>query len=299
MKFSRFAVAFALALSATVLPSASHAEPADTTVEKAAGVVRVMSWNIRYHTLADGLDAWPLRRDELAELIRTNSVDLLGLQEVLPSQLNDLTERLPAFSWVGVGRDDGKRQGEFVPIFYRTNRFEVHDQGAFWLSEKPDEPGRRDWGAGCPRVTTWIRLRDKQSGQTLIMFNTHFDHASGQAREKSVGVLQQQIARHAGSPLVLTGDFNCTSDSTPYRLLTAPDDENAATALADAHDVCEQAHEGPDSTWNGFRDIQPGRRIDFIFIRNVTVARHEILDARRAGGRFLSDHLPVLVDVRW
>ena len=137
---------------------------------------RVMTYNIRLDTPRDGINQWRLRKDRVADLIRYHRADLLGVQEALPNQMVDLKTALPGFNWYGAGRDDGKEQGEFSAIFYRSDRFQLLDKGTFWLSEAPETPGSKGWDADVTRVCSWVKLRDRWTFQTLYHFNTHFDH---------------------------------------------------------------------------------------------------------------------------
>lgn len=269
--------------------------------EPAAEALVVVSLNIRFDNPGDGENAWPHRRDLVAEMIRSNRADIVGLQEALSRQVADLEERLPGYAWHGVGREDGKEQGEFVPIFYRKDRFELLDKSVFWLSETPAKPGSRGWDATIPRATTWLKLKDRRTGGVLFAFNTHFDHWGAKARDESAKLLLAKIEKIAGSsPAVLTGDFNCTPSSRPYRILTTgtdQPDERGEFSLTDARSVSESEPAGPDSTWNGFREITPGLRIDFVFLWGPwRVASHRILDDRH-DGRFASDHLPVVAQL--
>ena len=274
---------------AVLVPGGSYGEE--------ASALRVMTFNIRYDNPGDGPDQWRFRRDGVAELIRAQQIDLVGCQEALRNQVADLEERLPGYSWYGVGRDDGQERGEFVPIFYRTDRFDVLDKSSFWLSEEPDKPGSRGWDAALPRVTTYLRLKDRRTGEIWSVFNTHFDHRGRRAREESARLLRERTsAAPDGDRIVLTGDFNCQPDDAPYRTLTAANGEHRN--LRDAQSVSRTPSRGPNSTWNGFREVVPERRIDFLFVgEGVGVLSHEILVARR-NERFLSDHLPVVAEVR-
>ena len=263
---------------------------------------RVMTFNIRFDNPADGENAWPRRRDWVAEIIREQRTDIAGLQEALRRQIDDLQERLPGYEWYGVGRDDGRDRGEYVPIFYRKERFELVDKGTFWLSPTPDEPGSRGWDAQLPRTTTWLRLKDRTTGRTLTAFNTHFDHRGAQARDESARLLLVKVREIAGEdPVVLTGDFNTVPTTEPYRILTGTtrraggNEADAAppvVPLRDAERISSARPEGPNSTWNGFREIVPQMKIDYIFTLGFDVRSHRIIDERREG-RFPSDHLPV------
>lgn len=265
------------------------------TATRGDEALRLMTFNIRYNNPADGENAWPNRRDWVAQIVRERNTDLVGMQEALPGQIADLEQRLPDYAWHGVGRDDGKRGGEHTPIFYRKSRFEVLDQGAFWLSEQPEQPGSKGWDTAITRVTVWLKLKDRTTGKELFAFNTHFDHVGREARLQSAKLMLRKISQIAGqSPVVLTGDFNCTPTSPPYMALTAKTETDGALTLHDSREISKTKPQGPDTTWNGFDRIVPDRRIDFVFVTpGVDVLSHTTLDESREG-RFPSDHLPVL-----
>lgn len=260
---------------------------------RAAEPLTVMSYNIRYANPQDGPDIWTERRDTVGKMLQ--SADVIGLQEVLAVQLDDLRQRLPEFDWYGVGRDDGQAKGEMVPIGYRKERIECLDQGTFWLSSEPTKAGSVGWDAALPRIASWIRLRDRKSGTEWLLVNTHFDHRGPKARAESGKLLRSWIAEHAGSlPCILTGDFNAEIKSEPMQNLLDPQRASSAPALILARAVTASADPGPDSTWNGFKKIEPGRRIDHILITNqIKVEQFKTLDPRTASGRFASDHLPI------
>ena len=238
----------------------------------ARDTLRILSFNIRYDNPEDGPDAWPHRKEAVADMIRSRAVDVAGLQEALKGQIDDLQTLLPGYAWLGVGREDGMEQGEFAPIFYRRDRLDTLRWGTFWLSETPDIPGSRSWDAALERIATWAVLRDRQTSEAFLAVNTHFDHRGAEARTRSAELIveslnelatgqsgEQDDAGAGNLPVVLTGDFNAGEDSAPYAVLT--------DALSDALYASEQPHEGPMSTWNGFEAIVPGRRIDYIFVR--------------------------------
>lgn len=248
-----------------------------------------MSFNIRYNTPNDGENAWPNRKEMAAGVIRFHDADFAGLQEALLGQIEDLQARLPEYDWIGVGRDDGESAGEFTPIFYRQDRFELEDQDTFWLSETPEVPGSKSWDTAITRIATWGAFRDRRTGDRFIVLNTHFDHIGTEAREESAKLIVDRLSAF-DVPVIVTGDFNATPDSAPYAVMT--------NSLRDAFEATQTPHYGPTSTWNGFDEIQPNRRIDYIFVSNdVTVLRHGIL-SETVDGRFPSDHLPVLAEIR-
>jgi endonuclease/exonuclease/phosphatase family metal-dependent hydrolase len=265
--------------------------------EESEAPLRLMSFNIRYDNKADGDNAWPHRRDWVGEIVRDEKVDVLGVQEALLGQVKDLQERLPEYEWFGGGRDDGKERGEFVPLFWKKDRFEALDKGHFWLSTTPDEPGSKSWDAAITRMVTWAKLKDKQSGRTLFVANTHFDHRGVTARKESAKLCLQRLPKLAGDlPTILTGDFNSLRSSDAYRVLSG---KNSVSTwlLADTRRSSKSKPTGPDSTWNGFSRVMPEQEIDFIFTHGLTTLSHAILEATK-DGKFASDHLPVLAEVK-
>lgn len=266
---------------------------ASTAVGKEDVTVSVMSFNIRFDNPADGSDAWPHRKDWVAEIIREHA-DIVGMQEVKKNQFDELKERLPNYEFYGVGRDDGKEAGEYVPLAWKTDRFEATEKGVFWLSETPDVPSN-GWDADLNRVSTWARLKDKQTGRQFLVLNTHFDHRGEQARRESAKLIREWVSKHAkGDPAIVTGDFNTMPSSVPYTNLTA---DAGNTTLHDSR-LFAKKPEGPESTWNGFKEVVPGRRIDFIFsTAPVEVQGYRTLDETREG-RFPSDHLPIVATLK-
>jgi len=260
--------------------------------------IRVMSFNIRYDNPRDGMNAWPYRKELAASMIRFHGAELVGLQEALKHQLDDLARLLPDYAWVGVGRDDGKFAGEFSAILYRHDRFEVLQQSTFWLSETPGQPSK-GWDAACVRIVTWAKFKDRFTGRSLFHFNTHFDHRGESARRESARLLRAQVKKIAATEhVIVTGDLNSLPDSEPYGILTGKDARNEDAALVDARLCSVYGHHGPTGTLGKFETTGiPGEQIDYIFVKNrVTVLLHGIL-SDTFDGRFPSDHLPVLAEI--
>lgn len=206
-----FAVLALLGIAALTPSDARADEPAD---------LRVMSFNIRYGTASDGEDHWEKRRELLFTTIEAFKPDLLGTQEVLAFQADELKKRLKGYGFVGAGRDDGKGEGEMTPIYFRTDRFEKLDEGHFWLSETPETPGSKSWDTSLPRVASWVKLREKASKREFYFLNTHFDHRGRTARLESAKLVRKRLAALPGdSPIVVTGDFNSGEGSEPYQAL--------------------------------------------------------------------------------
>ena len=272
-------LAFTLLLATSSLFGQSKSDP-----------VRVMSFNIRYDEPRDGVNAWSNRKQKVADVIRFHKADLVGVQEALLTQLRDLESMLPDMAWCGVGRTDGKEAGEYSAILYRKSRFQIQECKTFWLSLTPDVAGSKGWDAAFPRIVTWARFRDRITKKTFIHFNTHFDHIGQTARIESSKLILRRIVDAAGKlPFVLTGDFNVVESNEAYKTI--------ASGMRDARYVSINPHFGGDSTWTAFKQIEPGRKIDYIFVRaGMKVIDHAIL-ADQWNGLWASDHLPVLAEI--
>lgn len=262
--------------------------------EKAVPELNVMSFNMRYDNPEDGENNWQYRRERVARVIAANDVDLFGAQELLVGQLNDLKGLLPGYAEVGVGREDGAEAGEFNPVFYRTDRFELLDWGTFWLSETPEVAGSKGWDGACERLATWTVLRDRD-GRELFFINTHLDHMGEVARREGVSLLLGRIdSLSGGRPVVLTGDLNAT-----------PDSEVIAHVLADGRmrhtrDVAD-VREGASWSFADYGSIPEADRqlIDYVFVNDgLDVPMYRVLPDTLDGG-YLSDHAPVLVKLQY
>lgn len=254
--------------------------------------IDVMSFNIRLDTQHDGPNAWPHRAGMVAGFVNDQIPDLLGMQEVLWHQYRYLDSALIGYGSVAAGRDDGLREGEACPVFYRLGRFDRLDRGSFWLSATPDVPGSVGWGAALTRVATWVRLYDKVNEDTLMFMNTHFDHVSDSARVMSSGLLLGRLKELAGNnDFIITGDFNARPGSLAIERMT---EEGYAV---DSFILSETPPSGESYTFNGFKE-EPGEgRIDYIFVREgmkvLSHKTHRIIEE----GVFISDHWPVTARV--
>jgi len=178
------------------------------------------SFNLRYDNKGDSINAWPHRKDKVATLIEFFDYDCIGTQEGLHHMLTDLTDRLPAYSYVGVGRDDGGQKGEYAAILYKKDKFTVENSGTFWLSGTDIHHPNKGWDAVLPRICTWAEFKDKKTGLMFYYFNTHFDHVGVTARSESARLITAQIEKIAGNaPFVLTGDFNVDQHSASYKVM--------------------------------------------------------------------------------
>jgi endonuclease/exonuclease/phosphatase family metal-dependent hydrolase len=249
--------------------------------------INVMSYNIRLNTASDGVNAWPNRKDNVKALVKFYDTDILCVQEALPEQFDALVENTD-FDVVGVGRDDGKRKGEFSAIYFNKNRFIKKDGGTFWLSLTPDVPSK-GWDAALNRICSWVKLYDKLNKKEFIVFNTHYDHIGVQARIESAKLIKQKTQEIAPKlPVIFTGDLNVT-----------PETEAIATIksfLTDTKEISIEPPYGPTGTFNGFKWDSPLKdKIDYIFVnKGFKVQKFAVLSDSK-DQRYYSDHLPVFV----
>ncbi|MCG6188877.1 endonuclease/exonuclease/phosphatase family protein [Maribellus maritimus] len=254
--------------------------------------MNIISFNIRYNTSNDGVNAWPNRVEMVSGLIRFHEADIFGMQEALVGQIEDLKTQLPEYEWFGVGRDDGMKGGEFSPIFYNPKKFILLEKGTFWLSETPEKPSK-GWDAALNRIVTWGKFQSKVTGKQFLVFNTHFDHRGNEARKNSASLIYKKIremVQNKNLPVILTGDFNLTPDTEPIQLLKK--------YLNDSREVSEEPPYGPEGTFQGFKlDAPLENRIDYIFTYGeIDVKKYAAL-SEFTNHRFPSDHLPVFAKV--
>lgn len=262
-----------------------------TTEFARAEPIRAMTFNIRFGTAPDGENAWLKRRELLMSTIRDADPDVLGVQEALRSQLDELTEEFPHYALVGVGRE-ANGGGEYSAILYRRARFDLAAADTFWLSATPESPGSRSWGNTLPRICTWARLLDRTTGRRIWIFNTHWDHESQPARLESGRLIAQQIKGiPTNEPALVMGDFN------------AGEQNPAIAALSDdrrlLRDTFRELHAGDQDagTFHGFGGVPGKEKIDGIWMRGPwRVVEAAILHAHE-GDRYPSDHFPVTATV--
>lgn len=255
------------------------------------------TFNIRYDNPDDQENNWKFRKDRVATFIQQEKLDIVGMQEVLHNQLEDLKTRLPEYAEVGIGREDGKQQGEYAPIFYRKDRFKLLDSNTFWLSQYPDSVGFIGWDGACTRIATWAKLEEKSTGKIFLAVNTHMDHVGVEARRKGALLIIKRIQDIVGNrPAVLTGDFNVNDKSEAYQTLTTND-----FVLKDAYKTAD-VKEGVSYTFHDFEKVPMNERekIDFIFVTpQIKVTRSWIPKENPDGKGVLSDHNPQLATLQF
>ncbi len=249
----------------------------------------VMTFNIRFDNPEDGINAWPQRRSAVIDMLQKEKVSIVGVQEALVNQLQDIKQGLPGFTWFGHGRDDGKTKGELSAIFYDSTCFEWIEGKTFWLSPTPDAPGVKGWDAACPRIVTWVNLKNKETGTRLYIINTHLDHMGELARRNSAVILSR-LAQELSfkGPVIMMGDFNAGPESEVIKFI----EENSS--LRDTYDKMEKKRTNTACTFSGF-DGTSCEHIDYIWISDkIQLMDYQIIE-NDLGNNRLSDHKPVKV----
>ena len=257
---------------------------------------KIISYNVRFSSApeTDGANRWELRRDASIKMVAAQKPLAMGLQEACPDQIDFLDLNLTGYKHIGVGRDDGKRAGEMMAIYYDTTRLTLLNSGTFWLSDTPDKVSI-GWDAACNRTCTWGHFKVNDTGFEFLYFNTHLDHAGSQARMNSIKLIVAKMAELNPNnvPVFLSGDFNSTTDDTIFEPLKA--------SLKDAREV--SAISDKNITYNGFGKVidNPDTRkewvIDHIFFSGVNPMAFRVLNGNY-GVPFISDHYPILFTFR-
>jgi endonuclease/exonuclease/phosphatase family metal-dependent hydrolase len=255
----------------------------------------VLSFNIRHGRGDDGAHVWPNRRAIVTGLLKEFDAPIIGLQEVLDFQLREIAGAMPRHVVVGVGRDDGVAAGEFSPLLIDTTRFVVLTSGTFWLSDTPEVPGSMHWGNRITRITSWARLEDVQTRDTVRVYNLHWDHESQPSRERSAALLLRRIAAEGSGRdgVIVTGDFNADESNAAFQTLV----RDTAVMLRDSYRA-----RYPDArvvgTFNGFRGDSTAGKIDAVLLGSGWTVEAAGIDRRMVNGLWPSDHFPVWARVR-
>ncbi|MFT6856301.1 MAG: endonuclease/exonuclease/phosphatase family metal-dependent hydrolase [Cyclobacteriaceae bacterium] len=260
--------------------------------EVSAQVKRVATYNIKFDNPNDEVNQWDNRKEALVELLQHYEPDICGMQEALIGQLEYIDKKLPNYSRIGVGRDDGQAAGEFSPIYYNTAIFSLISTATFWLSATPDTISV-GWDASMERICTYGIFQNKMTGKKLLAMNAHFDHIGPLARKNSAALMIKKMneVNSNNLPVIIMGDFNALPESEPIQLFKA--------ALQDAANQTGETIYGPEGTYTGFEIGKiADNRIDYIFVKGLQANKYRHVDDKRKNGHYISDHLPVIVDFK-
>ena len=255
--------------------------------------IKVMTFNIRYAS-AFGANAWPKRRAGVVEVIREQKPGIIGTQEGLHHQLLYMDKELAEYKWIGVGREGGKR-GEFMAIFYRSDRLKPMEEKHFWLSDTPKVVGSASWGNTVKRMVTWVRFLDRKTHKEFYFWNTHFDHRSQPSREKSALLISKRVAAlQTKLPVILVGDFNAVAKANrAYDTLTT------TGGFKDTFVSAKKKVNADWNTFNSFRKTEKGkRRIDWILTKGPTKTDRTEIVLFDETKQLPSDHQPVTAIIR-
>ena len=259
--------------------------------------LRVMSFNVRNSFARDGVNHWESRKGLVYNVIRDYAPDVLGLQEANSFQLEELCNEFPEYGQVGEGSMGGSK-GQYSAILFLKERFKLTDFGNFWLAETPTEPSK-SWGSAHHRICTWAGLLDRESQQTIYVYNTHMDDGSRKAREKGTRMIMDHIQEQAATyPSVFMGDFSAPEDSEALRMIKGNSEarQKLGMQMVDSFRVLYPDREKV-GTYNGFTGQSDGPKIDYIMVRpSMNVIEASILQTNREG-RYPSDHFPVTAQV--
>ena len=263
-----------LMAAAFLLPQLSYAQE-----------IKVMSYNIRLGSGEDGTNSWQFRAPLTLEMLEDQAPDVFGVQEALGYQVDFIKEFTDDYECVGVGRDNGKKEGEYMSIFWNKNTVKMLKWGTFWLSETPEKPSK-GWDAACYRTATWALMNDKKTGKKFYFVNTHLDHVGKQARANGLALIVDRIAEinPEGYPMVLTGDFNVKPDDP---CLTGLDARMKCTRKVAAK--TDNHH-----TYNGWGKASKDSVIDYIYISGFSAcSEYQTVTKKYSGRTFISDHYPI------
>lgn len=260
--------------------------PAARSAQKTPSPIKVISYNIRCGSMTDendGTNSWKYRYPTSAMMIDDQKPDIFGLQEAKPDQMQYMKEYCLGYKSVGVGRDDGKKQGENMAIFYNKKTVSLLKWGTFWLSETPDVPSK-GWDSACKRTATWAIMKHKASGKKFFYVNTHIDHRGVEGQRKGTELLAAKIKElnTEGYPVIVTGDFNME-----------PDNANIVAFGKEFYNARKMASKTDDSfTYHGWG--RAAETIDYIWFKGFgSCTEYETITKPYGGRNFISDHYPV------
>ena len=250
-----------------------------------SGELKVMSYNIRLGSANDGTNSWRYRCGGTIELLEDQKPDVFGVQEALGDQIAFIEEFAKDYDNVGVGRDDGKKAGEYMSIFWNKKTMKLLDWGTFWLSETPEKPSM-GWDAACMRTATWALMKDKRTGKRFYFVNTHLDHVGVEARKNGLKLIVDRIEEinPEGYPMVLTGDFNIKP--------TAPELKDLDARMKSARKYASQTDS--HATFNNWGKAKGDEIIDYIYYSGFSSClEYQTVTKKYYNFKYISDHYPI------
>lgn len=253
--------------------------------------LRVMSFNLRYINSGDtGERAWTNRRDQVADVIRNDRPDIIGIQEGFRQMLDDIETRVPGYVEIGGGREDGLAKGEYSAILLKADRFTILSSGTFALSDTPEIIGSSTWGNKVVRICTWAKIYDRSNQRAFHFFNTHLDHQVPDARLKGIQlILSRMAACGEDGAFILTGDLNAGTGDQVHQLITG----SPCTLIDTWQALHADAKPEESGTVHSFSGKIDGPRIDYIYASKAFTATESSIIRSNVSGVFPSDHYPI------
>ena len=253
--------------------------------------LKVMSYNIRLGIGKDGTNSWEFRYPATALMIEDQQPDVFGVQEAHDFQILFIKENLRNYDCVGVGREDGKSEGEHMSIFWNKKKISLIKSGTFWLSETPEKPSK-GWDAHCKRTATWALMKDKRTGKKFYFVNTHLDHRGKLAQKNGLALIVSRIdeINPQGYPMVLTGDFNVKPNNP---VLTDLD-----KIMQSSRKVAKKTDN--HQTFNGWGKAKSDAVIDYIYVSGFSdCIEYQTVTKSYAERKFISDHYPIFTTLKF
>ncbi|MBI3267514.1 MAG: endonuclease/exonuclease/phosphatase family protein [Planctomycetes bacterium] len=285
------AVALALSLSALLRLGELRADSASRGL-----TVKVAQFNVRFDFDTDGPNRWAPRVELVAGLLREAQVGVACLQEDKDGQVEDLKRALPGWEFVGKARDG--QHSEHCSVAFDTATWHAVRTGDFWLSDTPEVVGSNTWHCKFPHKVTWAELEAVRDPlhRRVTFLSTHLDEhrEKGEVREKSAEVIRTWLVQHARETnVVVCGDFNAGASEPPHELLVK---DAPGLRLRDAWDVVKPS-DPQSGTIHGFTGKSTRRRIDWILVSGFVKPLSIRVDRWNKGGRYPSDHFPVVAEM--
>ena len=247
--------------------------------------LKVMSYNIRMGVAKDGTNSWEYRYPATAMMLKDQMPDVFGVQEAFNFQIKFIEENFTDYDSFGVGRDNGKSEGEFMSIFWNKKTVKMIKGGTFWLSETPEKPSM-GWDAACKRTATWALMKDKNTGKLFYFVNTHLDHKGAEARRKGLELIVSRIdeINPKGYPMILTGDFNIKPDNEA--LVGLEQRMQSARKIAPKTDN--------NATFNNWGKAKSDMVIDYIYVSGFSACpEYHTVTEKYGTWKYVSDHYPI------
>ena len=248
--------------------------------------LKVMSYNIRLGVGKDGTNSWQHRAPATIAMLEAQKPDVFGVQEAYDFQIDFIDEFTKDYKCVGVGREDGKKKGEHMSIFWNKKNISLIKWGTFWLSETPDKPSM-GWDANCIRTATWALMKDKRTGKKFYFVNTHLDHRGREAQKNGLMLIVERIRsiNPQGYPMVLTGDFNIKPNDPA--LVELDKMMHSTRKIAEKTDS--------NNTFNGWSVKKTDMIIDYIYVSGFSSCpEYKTVTEKYVERPFVSDHYPVV-----